>query len=98
MVEAGAEVVNSTVEGPAVIGAGARVVDSHVGPSTAVGPGVLIEDSTVEDSVLLDRVHLRGVPRLVESLIGPDSEVVRTGRRPGATRLVLGDDSSVELQ
>ena len=93
----GAEVVGSRVQGPVILGPGARVVDSRVGPSVAVGPGALIEASTVEDSVLLDRVHLRGVPRLVESLIGPDSEVLRTGRTPRATRLLLGDDASVEL-
>ncbi|MGI8937054.1 MAG: glucose-1-phosphate thymidylyltransferase [Iamia sp.] len=97
VIEAGAEVINSVVRGPAIIGPGAKVVDSRVGPHVAVGPGVLIEATTVEDTVLLDRVHLRGVPRLVESLVGRDAEVVRTGRAPGSTRLMVSDDSSVEL-
>ena len=35
VIERGAEIVNSTVRGPAIIGAGARVVDSYIGPFTA---------------------------------------------------------------
>ncbi|MGH9165841.1 MAG: glucose-1-phosphate thymidylyltransferase, partial [Acidimicrobiales bacterium] len=36
VVEKGAEIIRSTVRGPAVIGEGTRIVDSYVGPFTAV--------------------------------------------------------------
>jgi len=98
VVEAGATVKGSTVRGPAVIGAGAAVTDSYIGPFTSVGADAVISGSEVENSVLLERVRLEGVPRLVDSLIGRDTEVVRTGRPPRATRLLLGDHCSVDLQ
>jgi glucose-1-phosphate thymidylyltransferase len=98
VVEAGASLVNSTVRGPAVIGAGTRVVDSYIGPFTSIGADVTITASEVENSVLLERVRLDGVPRLVDSLIGRDTEVTKTGRPPRATRLLLGDHCSVDLQ
>lgn len=98
VLEAGAQVEGSTIRGPATIGAGCRVVRSYVGPYTSIGPGTVIEDSEVEDSVLLDDVVLRGVPRLIDSLVGTGSLVTRTGRPPVATRLLLGDHCSVDLR
>jgi glucose-1-phosphate thymidylyltransferase len=97
VVEAGARIERSTVVGPVVVGAGSVVVDSRVGPHTSVGPGCRITRSEVTDSVLVGRVTVTDVPCLVDSLIGPDSEVTRTGAAPGATRLLLGDHSTVDL-
>ena len=90
VIEAGARLVNSRVRGPAIIGAGTVVTGSYVGPYTAIAEGCVITDSEIENSVLLERVTVEGVPRLVDSLIGRDAEVRRTGRRPHATRLMIG--------
>ena len=98
VVEAGAKLVNTVVRGPAVIGAGATLVDSYVGPFTSIGADVSVVRSEVENSVLLERVRLEDVPRLVDSLIGRDTEVIRSGRPPQATRLLLGDHCAVDLQ
>ena len=98
VVEAGAELINATVRGPAIIGTDARIVDSYIGPFTSVGAEVVIERSEVENSVLLERVRLDGVPRLVDSLIGRDTVVTRSEQTPRATRLLLGDHCSVDLQ
>ena len=57
-----------------------------------------LEASEVENSVLLERVRVENVPRLVDSLIGRDSEVIRSQRPPRATRLLLGDHCAVDLQ
>jgi glucose-1-phosphate thymidylyltransferase len=97
VVEAGARLMNTTVRGPAIIGAGARLVDAYVGPFTSVGAEVQMQGSQVENSVLLDRVHLRGDLRLVDSLVGRDTEVTRSTRPARAARVMLGDDCSVEL-
>ena len=98
VIDEGATLVNSTVRGPAFIGAGSVVTDSYVGPFTSIGVDVSIVASEVENSVLLERVSLDGVPRLVDSLIGRDTIVARSGRPPRATRLLLGDHCSVDLQ
>ncbi len=97
VVEPGAEVVNSTVRGPAVIGAGTRVVDAFVGPFTSIASECVVERCEVEFSVLLERCVVRDVVRLEGSLLGRDVEVVRTERRPAAHRLTLGDHSRVEI-
>lgn len=98
VIEAGAVLVRSHVRGPAIIGAGARLVDSYIGPFTSVADGCEVVDSEIENSVLLDRARIHGVPRLVDSLVGKDTFVHRTGQRPKATRLMIGDDCSIDLE
>jgi glucose-1-phosphate thymidylyltransferase len=97
VIEAGAEIVNSTVRGPAAIGAGTRVVNSFIGPFTSVAADCEILDSEVEHSVLLEHSRVVAVPRLTDSLIGRHVEVIRSGATPVATRLLVGDHSHVEL-
>ena len=89
--------MNSTVRGPAAIGAGARIVNSFIGPFTSVAAGCEILDSEVEHSVLLEHSRVISVPRLADSLIGREVEVIRSGATPVATRLLVGDHSRVEL-
>ena len=97
VVEAGAEVVNSRVLGPAIIGSGTRIVNSYVGPFSSVAADCEVVDSELEHSVVLTRSRIVDVPRLTDSLIGRDVEVTRSDRRPRALRLMLGDHSVVEL-
>jgi len=97
VIEAGAEIVRSTVRGPAIIGPGTRVVDSYIGPYTSVASDCEIVDSELEHSVLLDRSRVVSAGRLSDSLIGKDAEVVRSEATPRATRVMLGDHSRVEL-
>jgi glucose-1-phosphate thymidylyltransferase len=98
VIEAGAELVDSHVRGPAIIGVGARVAGSYIGPFTAIGDGCEILDSEVEHSVVMSSSRIVGVPRLIDSLIGRGCTVTRTAQRPAATRVMLGDDSSVDLE
>jgi glucose-1-phosphate thymidylyltransferase len=98
VVESGASLVNSRVRGPAVIGSGTRIVNSYIGPYSSVASNCEIVDSDLEHSVVLERSRIIGVHRLTDSLIGRDVEVVRSQARPAATRMMLGDDSRVELE
>jgi len=98
VIEAGATLINSHVRGPAIIGAGTVLTNSYVGPFTSVAPGCRIVDTEIENSVVLERARIEGVPRLVDSLIGRDTFVHRSGQRPKATRLMIGDDCSIDLE
>lgn len=98
VVEEGAVIVNSHVRGPAVIGERARIENTYVGPFTAIAADCVITDSEVEHSVVLERSRIEGVHRLTDSLIGRDTEVHRSGSRPKATRLMIGDHCSIDLE
>jgi len=96
-IEAGARIVNSRVRGPAVIGAGTLVENSYIGPFSSVAADCEIVDSELDHSVVLGAARIIGIHRLTDSLIGRDVQVVRSEQRPRALRLMLGDDSKVEL-
>jgi len=98
VVEAGAKLVDSHVRGPAIIGAGTQLTNTYVGPFTAIASDCELVDSEIEHSVVLERTRIVGVPRLTDSLIGRDTEVRRTGQRPAATRLMIGDHCSIDLE
>ena len=98
VIEKGAKVSRSRIRGPVVIGADAIVEETYVGPYTSIGRGCRLVRSEIEHSVVLDGSSIVGVTRITDSLIGRDVEVVRSEQQPRALRLMLGDDSKVELE
>jgi glucose-1-phosphate thymidylyltransferase len=56
-----------------------------------------IVDSEVEHSIILAESRVVDAPRITDSLIGREAFVTRSGQRPRAVRLMLGDHSQVEL-
>jgi glucose-1-phosphate thymidylyltransferase len=96
IVDDGAEIINSTIRGPAIIGEHTRILNSYVGPFTSIYHHCLIEDSEVEHSIVLEQSSIRDLPhRLEDSLIGRNVEIGRSPLKPKAYRLMLGDNSSV---
>jgi glucose-1-phosphate thymidylyltransferase len=96
IVEPGAEIINSTIRGPAIIGEKTRILNSYVGPFTSIYHNCVIEDSEIEHSIMLEHSAVRSLPhRLEDSLIGRNVEVARSPLKPKAYRLMLGDNSSV---
>jgi glucose-1-phosphate thymidylyltransferase len=97
VIESGAELIDSRVTGPAIIGENTRLVDSTIGPYTAVASNCEIVDSEIELSVICENCRIQGIRRMSDSLLGRNVEVARSGLWPRVTRLLLGDDSSVDL-
>ncbi len=98
IVEAGAEIVGSRVRGPAIIGEDTKVINSYVGPFTSIAGGCEIRDAELDHSVVLDSSRIIGIAGITDSLIGRQVEVTRSGQRPRALRLMLGDHSAVDLE
>ncbi len=97
VIEEGAALVSSVVRGPAVIGARTRLVNTFVGPYTAIAADCVVENSEIEHSVVLERVTIRDMRRIEDSLVGKEVEVGLSERKPRAYRLMLGDHSHVQL-
>ena len=98
VVEAGAEVTGSRIRGPAIIGEGTKIINSFVGPYTSIGADCEIRDSDLEHSVIFEGSRILGISGIADSLIGREVEVSRSGDRPRALRLMLGDHSKVDLE
>ncbi len=97
-IEAGAEVINSVIRGPAIIGEGSRIVDSYIGPFTSIYHHVTIEKCEIENSIVLENSELCDIEvRIQDSLIGRNTQVFRSPDKPKALKLTLGDHSKVGL-
>ncbi|MDQ5853217.1 MAG: glucose-1-phosphate thymidylyltransferase [Chloroflexota bacterium] len=97
-VEAGAEVINSVIRGPAIIGEHARIVNSYVGPFTSIYHHTSIEESEIEHSIVLENSEIVGIPhRIEDSLIGRNVKIHKSPIKPKAYKLMLGDNSDVGI-
>jgi len=97
VVEKGAKVTRSVIRGPAIIGRGTIVEDSLVGPDASIYEDCAVAASEIEDSIVMERCRLEDVRGMAQSLLGKDVEVRRGRARPAAYRLMLGDQSQVEV-
>jgi glucose-1-phosphate thymidylyltransferase len=97
-IEAGAEIINSVVRGPVIIGEGCRIVNSYVGPFTSIYHNTVIENSEIEHSIVLDNSRISDIPsRIQDSIIGREVEVNYSPIKPKAYKMTLGDNSKVGL-
>ncbi len=97
-VERGAEIINSIVRGPSIIGENARIVNSYIGPFTSISYDVTIENSEIEHSVVLEKSEIRDIgSRIQDSLIGRGVVIARSPIKPKALKLTLGDNSHVGI-
>jgi len=98
VIEEGATVINSIIQGPAIIGRRSRVCDSVVGPYVSLHFDVEIEGSELANSIVLQESVIRRIPgRIRDSLIGKNVIVHAGERRPGWHQFMLGDNSQVTL-
>jgi len=97
-VERGAEIINSIVRGPAIIGEDARIINSYIGPFTSIAHGVIIENSEVEHSMVLENSQIKDIEaRIQDSLIGRNATISRSPIKPKALKLTLGDNSNIGI-
>ncbi len=97
-IEKGAEIINSIVRGPTIIGKNTRIVNSYIGPFTSISHDCLVKDSEVERSIVLSNSIIESLPaRVQDSLIGRHVVLKRSPIRPKALKLTLGDYSNLGL-
>ena len=98
VIEKDAEIINSTVRGPAIIGERTRVVNAYIGPFTSIHHDCLIADCEIEHSIVMEHCQIEDIHhRIEDSLIGRNVEIVRSPVKPRAYKMVLGDHSKVGI-
>ncbi len=94
----GTKVTGSTIRGPAILGKDVVVEDAYIGPHTAIADGCRIIGSEIEYSILMERTSIVDIQTRIESsLIGHDAEVTRGSAKPKSHRLLIGDQSRIQL-
>jgi glucose-1-phosphate thymidylyltransferase len=98
LVEEGAQIIDSVIRGPVIIGRDARIVHAYVGPYTSIGRRCTVENCEIENSIVLENstiAHVNG--RIEASLIGKNVKIGRTQQKPVAYRFMVGDNSEVGI-
>ncbi|MCG6551178.1 MAG: glucose-1-phosphate thymidylyltransferase [Candidatus Magnetominusculus sp. LBB02] len=96
-IEAGSVVTNSNIRGPVKIGKNSIIENTFIGSFTSIGDNVTIKNSAIEHSVILDNACIDGIERLEDSLIGRGARVIKSAHQHKALRLMISDDSIVEV-
>ncbi|MBL7171038.1 MAG: glucose-1-phosphate thymidylyltransferase [Candidatus Omnitrophica bacterium] len=95
-IEKGAEVIKSTIRGPAVIGRKTRIINSYIGPYSSISYNVTVNNSEIEHSIILEHSTVDNLShRLEDSLIGKNVYIGTSPLKPKAYRLMVGDNSQV---
>jgi glucose-1-phosphate thymidylyltransferase len=97
VIEAGAVVTDSYLRGPLIVGASSRITASSVGPGTSLGERCDLRDCSIAGSIVLDDVSILSVRGIRHSVIGRSAQITLAQPAQGVHRLVLGDDTTVEV-
>ncbi len=98
VIEEGAEIINSRIRGPAVIGKNSVIVNSFIGPFTCIAEDCTIKNAEIEHSIVLENssiLDIRG--RIESSLIGKNVEISKTLTKPKAYTFMVGDSSKIGI-
>jgi glucose-1-phosphate thymidylyltransferase len=92
------KIVNSTIRGPVVIGEDCYIENCFIGPYSSIADQVTLINADLEHSVLLQGAKVLNIQqRIVDSLVGQRAQIKEAPQHPKAVRLMIGDDSQVEL-
>jgi glucose-1-phosphate thymidylyltransferase len=96
IVEAGAEVIASIIQGPAIIGRGAKVINSLIGPYVSIYFDAQVERTEIANSIVLEESVLSRVPgKIRNSLIGKRVVIAAVDREQPWQEYMVGDYSRI---
>lgn len=99
VIEKGSEILNSNVRGPVIIGKGTRIINSYIGPYTSIERNCVIRDSEVEYSIISEECQILDQKiRIEASLLGKGVQIIEAKSKPYTNRLIVGDQSIVEIR
>jgi glucose-1-phosphate thymidylyltransferase len=101
-VELGADSVieeGAVVRGPVSIGEETTIGgDTYIGPFTSIGDDCTIDNVHIEASVVVGESEITASRCIIDSLIGRKASMVSSdGKRPEGDRMVIGQNSRLEL-
>jgi glucose-1-phosphate thymidylyltransferase len=98
IIEKGAQVKNSTIIGPAIIGKDSVIEDAYIGPYTAIDCNAIIKYSEIEYSIVLAGTKILGIDtRIHNSLIGKNVSIESNKQPPKTLSFVVGENSAIEI-
>ena len=92
------QIINSKINGPAIIDNNTVIKDSFIGPYTAIGTNCKITSSKVEYSIIMEGCVIDCVDSNIKSsLLGKNVKIVSSNNKNSQSRYLLGEQSYIEL-
>ena len=92
------QIINSKINGPAIIDNDTVIKDSFIGPYTAIGTNCKITSSKVEYSIIMEGCVIDCVDSNIKSsLLAKNVKIVGSNNKNSQSRYLLGEQSYIEL-
>jgi len=84
------------IRGPAIIGEDATIEsDVYIGPYTSIGNNTLIKKGEIENSIIMDNCTIEINTKIIDSIIGANSEIITNQKGPKGHKLIVGENSKI---
>lgn len=86
------------IRGPALIGKNTIIEDGvYIGPYTSIGNNVKLKRGEIENSIVMDGCVIEITDKIVDSLIGPNTQIITDMKGPKGHKLIVGESSKIVL-
>jgi len=86
------------IRGPAIVGENTTIESGvYIGPYTTIGNNVQIRKGEIENSIIMDNCTVCVNSRIIDSMIGSNSEITTDSKGPKGHRLIIGENSRIAL-
>jgi glucose-1-phosphate thymidylyltransferase len=84
------------IRGPALIGENTTIEgEVYIGPYTSIGNNVKIKRGEIENSIIMDNCTIEANTKIIDSIIGANSEIITNQKGPKGHRLIVGENSRI---
>jgi glucose-1-phosphate thymidylyltransferase len=84
------------IRGPAIIGENTTIEDEvYVGPYTSIGNNTEIKKGEIENSIIMDNCTIEINTKIIDSIIGANSEIITNQKGPKGHKLIVGENSKI---
>jgi glucose-1-phosphate thymidylyltransferase len=86
------------IRGPTVIGENAIIESEvYIGPYTSIGNGTDVKKGEIENSIIMENCIIDINTKIIDSVIGANSEIVTNQKGPKGHKLIIGENSKIVL-
>ena len=86
------------IRGPTVIGENATIENEvYIGPYTSIGNNTHIKKGEIENSIIMENCVIEINTKIIDSIIGANSEIITNQKGPKGHKLLVGENSKIVI-